>query len=198
MNKAEFNQYLSEKLRDLPQSDIEKSLNFYCEIIDDRMEDGMSEEEAVAAVGDIDKIVKEILLDAPLANLMKAKLKPRGKMHGWEIALLVIGFPLWFPLLMAFGAVFLSVYVVIWSLIISLYAVDLSFAVAGVAGVIQAFVLFTVGVPSGLFMLGCAIFSAGIAIFAFFGVRELTGMLIRLTGSFMRSVKSMLIKKESV
>ena len=120
MNKAEFKSFVSDKLRDLPASDIEKSLNFYGEIIDDRMEEGMSEEEAVAAIGDIDKLINEILLDTPLANLMKAKLKPRAKMRGWEIALLIIGFPLWFPIAIAFAAVFFSVYIVIWSVILAL------------------------------------------------------------------------------
>ena len=47
-------------------------------------------------------------------------------------------------------------------------------------------------------MLGCSFFSMGIGIFAFFGVKKLTGMLIKLTARFLRAVKSMLIKKESV
>lgn len=67
-------------------------------------------------------------------SLIKAKLKPSRELKGWEIALLVLGAPLWLPLIIAFAAVLLSVYAVIWSVIISLYCIDLSFAVCVLGG----------------------------------------------------------------
>ena len=198
MNKAEFNKYLSEKLSDLPKSDIEKSLNFYSEIIDDRMEEGIGEEEAVTAIGDVDAIAKEILLDTPLANLMKSKLKPRSKMRGWEITLLILGFPIWFPLIVALFVVFIAVYIVIWSVIITLYVADLSFVVCGIAGSISSIVIFAGNTASALLILGCSLFAMGLGIFAYFAVSELTKMLVKLTGMFTRFVKSLLIKREAI
>ena len=47
MNKEEFLSELRTKLSGLPQEDIEERISFYSEMIDDRMEDGISEEEAV-------------------------------------------------------------------------------------------------------------------------------------------------------
>ena len=197
MNKAELNAYISEKLTGkMSESDIEKTQNFYSEIVDDRMEDGMSEEEAVAALGDLDAIVKEILLDAPLTNLVKAKLKPRAKMRGWEIALLIIGFPLWFPLLVSIGAVVMSVYLVVWSLIAALFAVVFAFAVGGLAGIVNTVMMFSVGISSVIFMLGASCVLLGLAVLTFYGVKELTKRLIRFTGRFTRAVKSVLINKE--
>ena len=61
MNKQEFIRQLSEKLSGLPQTDIEERLAFYSEMIDDRMEDGISEEEAVLAIGDVDSIARQII-----------------------------------------------------------------------------------------------------------------------------------------
>ena len=48
MSKTEFLTELKKALEGLPEEDIEKSLEYYSEMIDDRIEDGLSEEEAVA------------------------------------------------------------------------------------------------------------------------------------------------------
>ena len=50
MDKRTFLNSLREQLYGLSQSDIDKSLEYYSEMIDDRMEDGVSEEEAVGYV----------------------------------------------------------------------------------------------------------------------------------------------------
>ena len=56
MLKQEFLAQLRDALCGLPQRDIDERLTFYSEMIDDRMEEGLSEEEAVAAVGSVDEI----------------------------------------------------------------------------------------------------------------------------------------------
>ena len=53
MTKIEFILSLSRALQGLPQSDVTERLEFYNEMIDDRIEDGLSEEEAVAAIGSV-------------------------------------------------------------------------------------------------------------------------------------------------
>ena len=60
MKKAEFLALLRERLADFSNEDAEKSAAFYSEMIDDRMEEGMTEEEAVAALGNLDDIVRSI------------------------------------------------------------------------------------------------------------------------------------------
>ena len=49
MNKQEFLSLLRRELSGLPQGDIEERVGFYAEMIDDRMEEGLTEEEAVEA-----------------------------------------------------------------------------------------------------------------------------------------------------
>ena len=48
MNKQEFLDELRKGLCGLPSEDIEERINFYSEMIDDRMEEGLTEEESVA------------------------------------------------------------------------------------------------------------------------------------------------------
>ena len=58
MKRVEFLKELKAQLWALPEADRQNSLDYYSEMIDDRMEDGLTEEEAVAAIGDLDEIVQ--------------------------------------------------------------------------------------------------------------------------------------------
>ncbi len=60
-------------------------------MIDDRMEEGLSEDEAVSAVGFVDEIVAQIVADIPLTKLVKEKTKLKKRLRAWEIVLLVLG-----------------------------------------------------------------------------------------------------------
>ena len=60
MTKEEFISELRKKLSGLPEKEIEEGLSFYCEIIDDKIEEGFSEEEAVSGVGSVDEIASQI------------------------------------------------------------------------------------------------------------------------------------------
>ena len=100
MNRNEFIEAVREKLSGLSEEDINEALEFYDEAISDRIDDGLTEDQAVAAVGTPEEIADKILMDTPLPKLVKAqaKAKPSTGFRVWEIILLVLGFPLWFPL----------------------------------------------------------------------------------------------------
>ncbi len=196
MNKTEFLAGLSEQLHEFSQSEMEKSIAFYAEMIEDRIEDGMQEEEAVGAMGDLDEIVKEIKLATPLPMLVKAKIKPQHRLKTWEIVLIVLGFPLWFPLLAAFFMMVLAVYITVWSAVIALYAGVLAFVACGIAGIVAAFMVFPQNIASGLFLLGASILSMGLGIFSLVGVNRLSVWLVSLTARFLRAIKSLLISKD--
>lgn len=77
MKKQEFLSALKSGLSGLPRQDVEDRLNFYSEIIDDRMEEGLSEEEAVSAVGSVDEIVAQTVTEIPLAKIAKERIIPK-------------------------------------------------------------------------------------------------------------------------
>lgn len=123
MSKQEFLAQLHKGLSGLPQDDIEERLAFYSEMIEDQMEDGLSEEEAVLAVGSIDEIVTQVVEDIPLTKIAKERIKPKGRLSTGVIILLALGSPIWLSLGIAAFAVVLSLYVVLWSLIVSVWAI---------------------------------------------------------------------------
>ena len=93
MKKNEFLLELKERLVGLPETDMKQSLDYYTEMIDDRMEDGLSEEEAVAAIGDLDEIVRQILTETPHppATVKKEQKNQKRGLEVWMIVLLVLG-----------------------------------------------------------------------------------------------------------
>ena len=189
MTKSEFLAGLRSALAGLPEADIEKSLDFYSEMIDDRVEDGISEEEAVAALGSIEDIKTQILKDIPITKIIKEKVKPKRSFRGWEIAVIIIGFPLWFPLLIAAAAVIFSVYVTLWSVIVALFAADVAFFAAAVAGLLGSLPIFILGnAAAGMLLIGAGLLCAGLGILWFFLCIAVTKAIVWLTKVFIKSI----------
>ena len=126
MKKEEFLTELRSKLNGLSKEEIDERINFYSEMIDDRISEGKSEEEAVADLGGVDKVIDDILKDTPLLNLVKERIKPKRRLRAWEIILLILGFPLWFPLMIVFFVLVFVAYLLIWIFVIVTYAIEIS------------------------------------------------------------------------
>ena len=168
MNKFDFLTHLRAKLWSIPKEDAERSVELYSEMIDDRMEEGLSEEEAVAAIGDLDEIVRGIVGDAPAAvPVAEEAPKPRKNRKTWEIVLLILGSPVWVSLLIAAAAVIFSVWISLWSVVISLYAAAVSLGAAAVGCILGSFFMFTDGPGVILLTLGAALVCAGLCILIF-------------------------------
>ncbi len=199
MTKREFTDSLRKALSGLPKEDAEERLAFYAEMIDDRIEEGASEEEAVAGVGSVDKIAARIVSETPIGKIVKERVKPKRELRAWEIVLIVLGFPIWFPLLVAAGVMVLTLYIVIFSLILSLWAVELSFGACALGGFVLAVLSLLRGdLFPALAMFGISVFSAGAAILFYYGCVAVTKGLIRLCGKIAYGIKRLFIKKERV
>lgn len=189
MTKAEFLAELRAAISGLPEADIEKSLDFYSEMIDDRVEDGLPEEEAVAALGSIEDIKTQILKDIPITKIIKEKVKPKRSLSGLEITLLIVGFPIWLPLLISVAAVIFSVYVTLWSVIVVLYSVDLVFFAGAIAGVLGSIpILFIGNISAVLLLLGSGFVCAGLGILWIFVCVGATKAIVWLTKVFFKSL----------
>ena len=140
----EFFSVIEKRLRGVLQDDLKKSMDYYGEMIADRMEDGLNEEEAVAALGSVDDIVYDIADGASIVSIVKSKVKPKKTLKAWQTVLIILGSPIWLSLIVAVLAVFLCAYVVLWSAVFTLYAVTLSAAVSALGCLLgSAALLFT-------------------------------------------------------
>lgn len=197
MNKQEFLAQLRKSLSGLPQEDVEERLTFYDEMIEDRMEEGLSEQEAVLAAGSVEEIISQTVADIPLAKIAKERLKPKRHLKVWEIVLLAVGSPIWLSLGIALAAVFLSLYVSLWAVIVSLWAVFASFII-GSAASIPAGIIFIANnsIASGAVMFAAGIVCAGLAIFMFYGCKGTTKGTLIFTKKMAIGIKNCFIKKE--
>jgi uncharacterized membrane protein len=124
-----------------------------------------------------------------LPKLIKEKVKSKRSLSGLEITLLIVGFPIWFPLLAAAASVIFSVYVTLWSLIIVLFAVEACFVACAFAGIVTTPLFFVIGnTPSALFMLGGGLFLAGLSVLWVFVCKWGVKGIIWLTRVFFKSL----------
>ena len=197
MKKNEFLCALRNRLSALPQEDAEERLAFYSEMIDDRMEDGLPEEAAVAQIGDVDEIAAQIVADTPLSILARQAIKPKRRIRVWEIVLLAVGSPIWLSLLIATLAAAVSVYAVLWSAVISLWAVFASLAACGLGGVLGGIVSACWGKAApGMVLVAAGLVCAGLSVFMFYGCKAATMGLVWLTKRITVGIKHCFIKKE--
>lgn len=195
MTKQEFLGKLSERLSGLPKKDIEERLSFYDEMISDRMEDGLSEEEAVDGIGTIEECSARIVDEIPLKNIVKERIRPKKKMSGSTIALLIITFPIWMPFLCAAFAVIFSVYASLWALVASLWGVTLSLIVAPLVGVLGTLNLVIRGnLEEGLCIFAFTLIAIGFAILFFRLSLWMTKLLCKGTGRCLKRIKHRLVR----
>ena len=197
MTKQQFIVAMRSKLCGLPKEDVDERIDFYIEMIDDRIEEGLSEEQAVSDVGSVDMIAQQILADVPLAKIAKERIKSKRRLRAWEIVLLILGSPIWLSLAIAAFAVILALYVVLWSVIVSIWAIFVSL-VACAVGTLALGVIFAVtrNALTGIVTIGVSIFCAGLAIFMFFGCMAATKGIILLTKKIALGIKKCFVGKE--
>ncbi len=200
MTKIEFSERLKQTLvgRGLPREEAAKSVEFYLEMIDDRVEDGMNEEEAVAALGSIEDIAEQILYDLPLGVLVKSKIKNKKEKNGNPaliIVLAILGFPIWFPLTVL--ASIFSVYIIIWSLILAVFAVVAAVGLSGFVMLPAACFLFSENLAAAFGAIGAGLLLIGLTILLYYPAKYAAKGLVKLTGGLLRSIKSWFIGKNS-
>ena len=193
MNKKEFIEELRVRLSGLPKDDLENRLSFYEESINDRMDDGKTEEEAIKDLGTIDEIVNQVASETSLVTLVKEKAKPKRKLSGAEIALLIIGSPLWFPLLLVALILCLVFALVFWIIgLIPLITCLSSFLV----GVAEFFSYFTIaGQANSLGVLGMGLAGIGLAIMLIPAVIYAVKGTIKLVKLIMTGIKKLFIRR---
>ena len=125
MVKEKFLNTLFEYICVLPEDQIEETLSYYSEIIDDYKENGLSEEEAIQKIGDVKEIANKTL------EAYVGKINPEGKLSRfisnifklsnskWRLlifAILVFGFPIWvwiaLPILILLLIIFVCIFAI--------------------------------------------------------------------------------------
>ncbi len=197
MTKLQFIKEMRSALSDLPKKEVEDALAYCAEMIDDRVEGGMNEESAVAALGTPSVLAREMMLDMPLSAIIKKKCRKKLPRKVSGIVMLALSSPLWLPLLVSAFALFVGVYALLWGCVIYLWACDFVLGVLSVGSLIVTIPNFvSVGFSSGILYIGSAFAFAGASVLFFFVCRFVTVFFFKVSLRFLRYTKSLIIGKE--
>ena len=197
MNRQEFLAEISQRLEGLPAEEIERSNEYFLEMIEDRMEEGMSEEEAIADIGSVDDAVEDILKDIPLTKVIKAKMKPEGKLRAWEIICLILGSPIWVPLLLLAIILIFVWYIVIWVIVLVFFVIDIAVFLAGVATVVIGTASFVqLGPAAPILAIGIGFILIGSTVMLFIPLLKLAKVTGKLGKRIALWIKSWFVRRK--
>lgn len=199
MNKSEFLGKLTNRLEHLPHQEVAKIISYYEESIDDRIEDGITEDVSIKSLGSLDDIVTNIENEIPITSMVKDKVikkveKSRSK--GVLLALTIIGSPLWLPLLLAAVCVVLSLVIAGWGIYAGGVVGYVSLTLIAVIGVVFGFIrIFTIGFTTGIAYMGVGVIAAGMMMLLFYPCVWITKQWMKLNVFPFRKLRQRLVRK---
>ncbi|MEG2685348.1 MAG: DUF1700 domain-containing protein [Erysipelotrichaceae bacterium] len=162
MKKQEFREELIRGLSSLSKDECNKILDYYEENIADRIEEGMNEEEAIAALDNIDEIISNTINEQSFVSIINQKVNSSKENSSnktiWFI-IAIVGSPIWLPLLFASIILLFSAYLVIWSLVFALGALLVSLALTSIIAFLTGLFNISVSIPVTLALVGGSLFT---------------------------------------
>lgn len=163
MDKRAFLERLQAALAGLPDAERERQLAYYEEMIDDRVEEGMSESEAIAALGPVDQLTQRVLRQTPPQRRADRARRSGIPTAVW-VLLAVLLLPLWLPLLGLAGALVLGSFALLFGLIVAAAGLVAGLGVGGVGAMIWALVSWDLSGMSVVFAVGAGLIAVGAAL----------------------------------
>ena len=226
MKINEYLAQLSRYLTSLTEEERERTLDYYREHLADLMEDGMSEEEAVATLPQPFALAGALLSDmrtseesAPQATGQADMLSVSAPAEATEpiptpppappsdaqqkqernalIAfLLIISFPLWFSILLTVYFLILSVFITVWTVLISLWSLVVCLFALTLLIPGSVVAFITDGAITGLLCLGGGLSCLGLGLLSALGMGALTKYTAKFTAWSMKLMFGWMIPKK--
>lgn len=192
MRKQEFLDELAHNLSRLPFEERSRWLKFYEEIIDDGLEDGLTEDEIIASFGNPLVVASRIWNESgptlpaeeksPVKPIRTLKVaKPRRGSLGKKITYWTTSV-IWIPLAIAALSIVLAVWISTAAIIASLWVITAALSLSiPLSIVFFIFMISTGSLPSILFNLGTLFAAIGLAILSFYASYALTRLFKKFT-----------------
>lgn len=195
MNKTEFLKELRRGLSQYSHEEAEERIAFYSEMIDDRIEEGLGEEDAVAEVCRSEDV---FFSSSDHEASTGEEDTQKRRLSAVEITLLIVGFPIWLPILVSLFAVIISLFAALWSVVISLWAAFGAVAASGVGSVIGGIIIAVSGdMLPGMALLGAGLVCMGLSVFMFMLCKLFTKLSVKSLVSAIKGIKKLFKKWRS-
>lgn len=180
MNKAEFLKELEFHLQKMNDSEKNKFITYYDEMISDYVENGRTEAEAVIKIGTPLNIAKELLEGY---DNVKLNLPSTGNKF-LNISIAIIGFPLWGSVLLTIALLVFSIYVMIWCVPVAAGAGCVGFFSSAIIGLIGTPLVMIRSIPLGVMQLGTSMASIGISVLLGIATVSMSKSFVGITKKF--------------
>ena len=199
MSRDAFIGELRHRMAGLPQEIVDRTVEYYSELVADSVEDGLTEEEAVARLGYIDEIVANVVKDTPLTQIVQTRVqekKAKG-VSAWVIVLLVLGAPVWLPLLIAGLVVILALFIALWAVVIALWAAVAAVILTGIAAMVGGVIeLVRMHLAQGLVLLGGGLMCLGLCALLYLLMKLITVGTVKLCKWIWTGIKSLFVGRK--
>lgn len=185
MNKQEFMDELKIAIQDQAYTTVSQAITYYDEMIDDLIEDGISEEDAISQLGSIEKIALQIKNEDQIIEV-----KPLKKSKSLTISvLLFLGFPLWGSLVAAGVCLLLAFYIILWCIPIVTVALGISGGLYFIVGIFGSFALLNSSLALVLMQFGLSAICGAIGIMGIYSTYLLSSKILVYTKVVNKKIK---------
>lgn len=193
MNKKGFYQEITKRLNGFSKKEIDDIIEYYDELINEKMDNNYTEEEAIISFGDVDDILRNIKTEVVMKRSNETK---SNTLRNFFIILGVCSSPILIPLGIGFFFVFFAI-------LITLVSVLFSFAISS-GGIFISGLYVTVEMiiskadPSVIFIFfgGMLLASSLLCLLTIFVYKISKHILNLITHLFSKLVKNKMNKKE--
>lgn len=164
MTKTDFINSLKEKLYKIEAKDVDVTISYYSEMIDDYVDSGYSEEEAINKMGSIEQIISEYETSNQDVDKASNETKLYRNILLTNKVLIVLILLLLSPIIIAAFGVFISLVACFFAVLLSTWVVDISLAISSVYSLIMALFSISNNALSVIFYLGCMLVMGSVSI----------------------------------
>lgn len=156
MSKATFLTELEKGITGISQLEKERIMNYYNETLEDAIEDGISEEEAIKSLGTMDEILKQIHLEHGTSPTKQYAYEHKSTTA--RHILMFVTSPFW----LTGVALLATLYLLYLTVLLVVATAILADIVLLLAGCINIFRIMIANFASGVVLLGCMLLAIGI------------------------------------
>ncbi len=181
--RDEFFTQLGQGLYRLPQEDKQRFLAYYVEILEDYLENGSTEQEALEKMGSPQDIAREIQEELRASQDPEPVPAPPARHSRFSPMRIVIlaSLPFWGTLLLCAATFLMCLILVIWCLPLVTAAFTLAGTLTGIVSLIGAPMLLSGSAPVGVIQLGMGLALLGLALLMGVAAVQSTWGCARLT-----------------
>ncbi|HHU56490.1 MAG TPA: DUF1700 domain-containing protein [Acholeplasmataceae bacterium] len=147
MNKQKFLNEIKANLKDFKKDEVKRIIEYYDEMINDKIEMGICEEDAIRSLGDVNDITTEIK-----TNLLgeRSNNKATNSLKNFLLILGICTSPVLLPIGIIFTVLFFLILILIATLFLSIGVTSISLFVFGIVNSIE---MIMIGENIGIIMI---------------------------------------------